>query len=47
MKYIRNKYTLARSVVLSKNGCKKFFKFASLPELKICKTAGFIASILL
>lgn len=47
MNYVQKKYSQARACVLSKNACKRFFKFAALPELKVCKTAGFIISILL
>lgn len=46
MKYITDKYALYRGKVLSQAGCKKFFKFATLPELKIFKTVGFILTII-
>ena len=46
MKYIKNKYTIYRGKVLANEGCKKFFKFATLPELKIFKTLGFILTII-
>ena len=46
MKYIKDKYSLYRGKILGKQGCKKFFKIATLPELKICKTLGFILTII-
>jgi len=47
MKYIKKKYSLYRGRLLAQNYCQRFFKVAALPELKVCKTLGFIASILL
>jgi len=47
MKYISHKYISARDLVLQAQGSKRFFKFITLPELKIFKTVGFIISILL
>ncbi len=46
MNYVKHKYSQARGYILAKDGCKRFFKFASLPELKVCKTIGFILSVL-
>jgi len=46
MKYIKDKYSLYRGRLLAKEGCKKFFKFVTLPELKIFKTLGFILTII-
>ena len=46
MKYITDKYALYREKVLAREGCKKFFKFVTLPELKIFKTLGFILTII-
>ena len=46
MKYIMSKYSSLREKVLAKNSCQRFFKFVTLPELKIFKTLGFIATIL-
>ena len=47
MKLIKSTYSTIREKTLASNGCKKFFVFARLPELKVCKTAGFIASMIL
>lgn len=47
MKYITNKYVLARTALFSKTWWQKFIKFTTLPEMKISKTVGFIVSILL
>ena len=41
------KYTKIRSYLLSKASWQKVFAFLRLPELKLVKTCGFIASILL
>ena len=46
MKYIKDKYAICRGKVLANEGCKRFFKFVTLPELKICKTIGFILTII-
>ena len=46
MKYIKDKYALYRGRLLAREGCQRFFKFATLPELKIFKTLGFILTIL-
>ncbi len=46
MKYITDKYVVYRGKLLSQEGCKKFFKFVTLPELKIFKTLGFILTII-
>tara|TARA_Y100000593_G_scaffold13147_1_gene24493 strand:+ start:1118 stop:1264 length:147 start_codon:yes stop_codon:yes gene_type:complete len=37
-------YSTMRAKALASNGCKKFLAFARLPELKACKTAGFLAT---
>ena len=47
MKYIKHKYISARDLVLQAQGSKRFFKFITLPELKIFKTIGFIFSVFL
>lgn len=46
MKYLTNKYTVYRGKLLSQQGCKKFFQFVTLPELKVFKTIGFILTII-
>ena len=46
MKYVTDKYAFYREKVLARKGCQKFFKFATLPELKIFKTLGFILTII-
>ena len=46
MKYVTDKYALYREKVLARKGCQKFFKFVTLPELKIFKTLGFILTII-
>jgi hypothetical protein len=46
MKYFISKYSVLREKVLARSGCQRFFKFVTLPELKIFKTLGFIATIL-
>lgn len=46
MKYIISKYGGLRENILAKSSCQRFFKFVTLPELKIFKTLGFIATIL-
>jgi hypothetical protein len=47
MKYIKHKYINTREMVLQAQGSKRFFRFITLPELKIFKTLGFVISILL
>lgn len=47
MKAITNKYSTARQWLFKKRSWKKFYTFASLPELKFMKTIGFIASWIL
>jgi hypothetical protein len=46
MKYIKYKYITYRGELLGNESCKKFFKFVTLPELKIFKTLGFILTII-
>lgn len=40
-------YCAARGWVFARNGWKRFVEITKLPEMKISKTIGFIASILL
>jgi len=47
MNFLRHKYINTRELVLQAQGSKRFFKFITLPELKIFKTIGFIISVLL
>ena len=46
MKYIMSKYGVLREKILARSSCQRFFKFVTLPEFKIFKTLGFIATIL-
>ena len=40
-------YITSRQWVFARNGWKRFVEITKLPEMKISKTIGFIASILL
>ena len=45
--FLTRVYCTARGWVFARNGWKRFVEISKLPEMKISKTIGFIASILL